>query len=312
VISDTLRLLRWCAYYSLLVICYNIQMRAQSCPEEVISGNRAATVFIKVKKTLKVTGQVEERTGTGFIISASGYVLTSRHVVEADERVDEIEVAGSIGSRKAASSELAVIARNEHDVALLKFADTSKTYSSVVLGKPSDVKVGTTLCAVGFPKQQEFYFASGTMSGEQGALWVTQMPSNPGDSGAPVFLSSGEVVAIKFGGYDDAQNINLLVPMNLAGDLLTKVPDLPDLSISHGSSETIVRGRIVPPQKGKQAKIRVDGEASEAVADEYGGFEIKVHKKSTERARFSVWVDGKQVCDQLQSLSGEVALFLRQ
>jgi len=205
-----------------------IPVRAQSCPERVIRGIRGATVFIKVKKTLKVTGQVEERTGTGFVVSASGYVLTSRHVVEADERVDEVEIDGSIGSRKAPSSELAVIARNEHDVALLKFADTSKIYGSVPLGRPAEVRLGTTLCAVGFPKQQEFYFASGTMSGEQGALWVTQMPSNPGDSGAPVFITSGEVVAIKFGGYDDAQNINLLVPMNLANDLLSLVPDLSD------------------------------------------------------------------------------------
>jgi hypothetical protein len=61
------------------------------------------------------------------------------------------------------------------------------------------------------------------------------MPSNPGDSGAPVFVSSGEVVAIKVGGYDNAQNINLLIPLNLAEGLLIEVPDLP------GKSESIVR-----------------------------------------------------------------------
>ena len=248
------------------------------------------------------------------MISRSGYVLTNRHVVESDVKVEDIEIVGSIGSRNAASSELTVIARNEHDVALLKFADTSKTYSSAVLGKPSDVKVGSELCSEGFPKGQEWFFSEGAMSGTGGerGFWLTQMPSNEGDSGAPVFLSSGEVVAIKVGGYEDLQNVNLVIPMNLAGDLLTKVPDLPDFSISHGSSEMIVRGKIVPPQKGKQAKILVDGEASEAVADEYGRFEIKVHKKSNQSARFLVWVDGKQVCNQLQSLSGEVTLFLRQ
>jgi Trypsin-like peptidase domain len=211
-----------------LLALYAIPAPAQSCSEDVIGRDRAATVFIKVKKTLKVTGQVEERTGTGFVISASGYVLTSRHVVEADERVDEVQIVGAIASREAAVSPLAIIARNEHDVALLKFADTSKKYSNVSLGRPSAVKIGTPLCAISFPMQQEFYFASGTMGGEQGGFWVTQMPSNRGDSGAPVFLTSGEVVAIKVGGYDDAQNINLLVPMNLANDLLSLVPDLSD------------------------------------------------------------------------------------
>jgi len=201
---------------------------AQSCSQDAAIRNRPAAVFIRVKKTLKATGQVQERTGTGFLISRSGYVLTNRHVIEADETVDEIEISGFIASREAVPSRLTVIARNEHDVALLKFADTSKTYATVTLGRPSDVKVGTELCSVSFPKNQEYYFSSGPMSGfgaERG-FWLTQMASNPGDSGAPVFTASGEVVAIKFGGYGDMQNVNLLIPMNLAQDLLILVPDL--------------------------------------------------------------------------------------
>jgi hypothetical protein len=51
------------------------------------------------------------------------------------------------------------------------------------------------------------------------------MPSNPGESGAPVFTASGQVVAIKMGGYDKSQNLNLLVPLNLAQNLLNLVPD---------------------------------------------------------------------------------------
>jgi len=211
---------------ALLGVLYAIPAPAQSCSQDVIGGARAATVFIKVRNTLKVTGQVEERTGTGFVISSSGYVLTSRHVVEADERVDEVQIVGAVASREAPVSRLAIIARNDHDVALLKFADTSKEYHNVILGRPAAVKIGTPLCSISFPLQQEFYFASGTMGGEQSGLWITQMPSNPGDSGAPVFLPSGEVVAIKVGGYDDAQGINHLVPMNLANDLLSLVPDL--------------------------------------------------------------------------------------
>src|SRR6266481_2805641 len=104
---------------------------AQTCPEDVIAQERGATVFIRVKKTLKVTGAVEERFGTGFVISPSGYVLTSRHVIEADDKVDDIEIAGLIGSRRAngcCSSDLKFVAQNEHDVALLKFEDTSKVY----------------------------------------------------------------------------------------------------------------------------------------------------------------------------------------
>lgn len=210
-------------YLAILVgdLC-DLRASAQSCSDEVIKQNRAATVFIKVKKTLKVTGQVEERTGTGFVISPSGYVLTNKHVIEADANLDEIEIAGAIASREAFPSRLIVIQPNQHDVALLKFADTSKTYGVVTLGQVANVKVGTHLCSEGFPANQEYFFAEGPLSstGAERGFWLTQMPSNPGDSGAPVFLTSGEVVAIKVGGYEGLQNVNLLIPMNLAQDLV--------------------------------------------------------------------------------------------
>jgi hypothetical protein len=52
-----------------------------------------------------------------------------------------------------------------------------------------------------------------------------------------VFLPSGKVVAIKVGGYEKLQNVNLLIPINLAQDLLITVPDLssPDSPAGEGS-----------------------------------------------------------------------------
>jgi S1-C subfamily serine protease len=221
------------SFIVLIAILSATPLVAQACSPEVIKHNRDATVFIKVKRTLKVTGQVEERTGTGFIISPSGWVLTTAHLVKADANVDDIQIVGSIASREASSSSrLDFIGGNEHDVALLKFADTSKTYNAVTLGKVSGVDVGAHMCSEGFPQDKEYFFVEGALSGKGGSgkggergYWLTQMPSNPGDSGAPVFLSSGEVIAIKVGGYEGLQDVNLLIPLNLAEDLLISVPD---------------------------------------------------------------------------------------
>jgi hypothetical protein len=104
------------------------------------------------------------------------------------------------------------------------------TYKHVLRGKATDVKVGDNLCSTSFPTDKESFFTDGRMSGTgaEGGLWYTQMPSNAGDSGAPVFLASGKVVAIKVGGYEKLQNVNLVIPINLAQDLLITVPDLPD------------------------------------------------------------------------------------
>lgn len=76
--------------------------------------------------------------------------------------------------------------------------------------------------------------------------------------------------------------------------------------------ETKVTGRLVPPQKGKEVKILVENEKVAAVPDEYGRFTITVHKRSTERARFYVWVNGEQVYDAYEPLSGPVTLVLVQ
>jgi S1-C subfamily serine protease len=77
-------------------------MRAQSCPSEIIQRNRAATVFITAKAMLKQTVAVETHTGSGFVISSSGYVLTSTHVVKSDVKVDDIEIA--LRTRSSASN----------------------------------------------------------------------------------------------------------------------------------------------------------------------------------------------------------------
>jgi S1-C subfamily serine protease len=296
----------------LLSLVYAVSASAQSCSDDVIRQNRAATIFIRVERTLKVTGQVEKSTGTGFVVSPSGYALTNRHVVKRDEKVDEIAIFGSIASPEASPLRLTVLSTNQHDVALLKFADTSITYKNVIFGKAAGVKVGDYLCSISFPADKESFFTDGRMSGTgaDGGFWYTSMPSNPGDSGAPVFLPSGKVVAIKVGGYEKLQNVNLLIPINLAQDLLITVPDLSDVAASTDEAETRVEGRIFPPQNGKRVRILVEGEKGEVAADEYGRFEIVVHKKRTERARFFVWVDGKQVYDELQPLSGGVTLVL--
>lgn len=83
-----------------------------------------------------------------------------------------------------------------------------------------------------------------------------------------------------------------------------------DLALTKESPETKLTGKIVPPEKGKVVKVLVEGENREAVPDEYGRFEMVVHRKNAERIRISVWVDGKQVYDDYQMLPGPVTLLL--
>lgn len=85
---------------------------------------------------------------------------------------------------------------------------------------------------------------------------------------------------------------------------------MPDISLVEVT--TMLTGQILPPPKEKTASILVEGEKSEAVPDQYGRFEILVHRKSAgDRVLISVWVNKKQVYDDYQVLPGPVKLTIR-
>ncbi|HEV2914459.1 MAG TPA: serine protease [Pyrinomonadaceae bacterium] len=202
---------------------------AQSC-QKIYNDNRQSVVSIYVQKTTKSTGAVVELNGTGFIVSEDGYVLTANHVVAQGSSEDEVKVWGSLGSLYETKLQMRVVEQiPNRDIALLQFLNTTTRYKPVIMANPSTVEEGRKLCSIGFSARLslDYHVNDGTLSarsGQQNNWWTTQMPSNYGESGAPVFdVDTEGAVAIKHGGYDDqniGQNVNFLIPMNLARSLL--------------------------------------------------------------------------------------------
>lgn len=197
---------------------------------------RQGVVSINIKKVKKDTGQVTEGNGTGFVVSPAGYVLTADHLVARDPTTDDVKLAGSLGSIYAISTPLRIVDEDKTvDVALLKFLDDSHQYLPVRLGNPWDVSLGAQLCSLGYsiPLHADYRTTVGSLSSLTGQddangvnnLWTTQLPSNVGESGAPVLLLPDKgLVAIKYGGERPgiAQNVNYIIPINLAQPLLWK------------------------------------------------------------------------------------------
>jgi hypothetical protein len=200
---------------------------AQDC-SLAVEMNRGAILYLKAQKTNPQTGAVTIKTGTGFFVSPDGYILTDYHVISADPGWD-VQVAGALGSAEAQQFAVTIIdTDSKEDVALLKVKETNHPWKSVFIGDPNTVTGTATLCSAGFPNndqyQYEFQATQGPLGGKGGPAgrWTTQMPSNPGESGAPVFTIDGIVVALKWGGDSQLQNVNLLTPINLANGLLIK------------------------------------------------------------------------------------------
>jgi S1-C subfamily serine protease len=207
----------------------------QDCTDPA-SHYRQGVVSLSVKRTKKETGRIVEGNGTGFVVSPAGYVLTADHLVAGDPSIDEVMINGAVGSLYAPASPLRIVDEdNRSDVALLKFLDESHQYSPIRLGNPWEVAIGAQLCSLGFsaPLHADYRTTVGSLSSLSGQdtangvnnLWTTQLPSNVGESGAPVLhLPDKGLVAIKYGGErpGTAQNVNYIIPINLAQPLLWK------------------------------------------------------------------------------------------
>jgi serine protease Do len=160
--------------------------------------------------------------GSGFVISADGYILTNAHVVDAADEVvvkltDKREFkAKVIGSDKRT------------DVALIKIEAAGLPVAR--LGDPTRLRVGEWVAAIGSPFGFENTVTAGIVSAKGRSLpqenfvpfIQTDVAINPGNSGGPLFNMKGEVIGInsqifsRSGGY---QGIAFAIPIDVAMDV---------------------------------------------------------------------------------------------
>ncbi|MDH5546786.1 MAG: DegQ family serine endoprotease [Gammaproteobacteria bacterium] len=164
--------------------------------------------------------------GSGFILSADGYVLTNNHVIE-----DADEIIVRLNDRRELNAE--VIGRDERsDLALLKVKATDLPV--VNIGKSKELKVGEWVLAIGSPFGFDYSVTSGIVSAKGRSLpkenYVpfiqTDVAINPGNSGGPLFNLDGEVVGInsqiysRTGGY---MGVSFAIPIDVAMNVVEQL-----------------------------------------------------------------------------------------
>ena len=177
-------------------------------------------------------------TGSGFIVSSEGYVLTNAHVVEDAQRVT---VMLSSGEELDA---IIVGADTQTDVAVLKVEkDGLKALS---LGNSDDVRVGEFVLAIGNPLDLEtltntltYGIVSATnrqitIDGHTNEYVQTDAAINYGNSGGPLLNLNGEVIGMNSAksvtaGYDaygnavSAEGIGFALPINTVVEIMQKL-----------------------------------------------------------------------------------------
>ncbi len=138
-----------------------------------------------------------ESLGSGFIVSADGYVLTNNHVIE-----DADEIIVRLSDRREFAA--CLVGSDHHsDIALLKI-ESQTPLPAVKLMVPTHLKVGEWVLAIGSPFGFEHSVTAGIVSAKGRSLpsesYVpfiqTDVAINPGNSGGPLFNLDGEVVGV--------------------------------------------------------------------------------------------------------------------
>lgn len=195
--------------------------------------------------------QVPRGVGSGFFISADGYVLTNHHVVK-----DADDIYVTLTDRREFKAK--VIGSDERtDVALIKIEATGMT--PLKIGDPNQLRKGEWVVAIGSPFGLDSTVTAGIVSakgrdtGDYLPFIQTDVAVNPGNSGGPLLNMRGEVVGInsqiisRSGGF---MGISLSIPID---DAMRVVDQL-------RTTGRVTRGRI-----GVQI-----GEVTKEVADAIG------------------------------------------
>ena len=155
--------------------------------------------------------------GSGFILSADGYVMTNAHVIDGADEVlvtltDKREFKAKVLGADAST-----------DVAVLKIEGANLPY--LVLGSSDKIRVGEWVIAIGSPFNLENTVTAGIISAKQRdtgdylALIQSDVAVNPGNSGGPLINMRGEVIGINSqiatlsGGYN---GISFAIPIDEA------------------------------------------------------------------------------------------------
>ena len=173
--------------------------------------------------------------GSGFIITADGYILTNYHVIEDAYKANlNINVIMHDGTRYPAQI---VGVEADNDVAVLKI--DASGLNAATLGNSDSLRVGDTVYAVGNPLGElEFSMTTGHVSakdrsivtesaGDSITMFQIDAAVNSGNSGGPVYNARGEVVGIVTAKYRSSgvEGIGFAIPISdavaIAQDLVT-------------------------------------------------------------------------------------------
>lgn len=296
-------------------------------PAQIYKDNVGAVVGISSESTTyNVFGQRSETasSGTGFVVTADGEILTNYHVVEGAHTLTVTMYDGRSYDAEVLGYEA------ESDIALLKI--DARDLQTVTIGDSDALVAGDEVAAIGNPLGELTYSITvGFLSAKDRAVNTDGTPINmmqidaainPGNSGGPLFDLNGSVVGITTAKYSGTmgtgatiEGIGFAIPIN---DALNIIDDLREngtvlnrayigINVSKVTDEQKASGlpdgafvmSVVPDGRGEKAGLlagdvitAVDGTA---VKDNYGLTQALKSYRGGDKAVLTVYRGGKSL-----------------
>lgn len=240
-----------------VVLAANVDGNKELTASEVYAANLASVVGINGNVTTNIWGQTVSNavSGSGFVISSDGYIITNYHVVKD---VSNITVFFS----DETSYDASVVGGDEdNDIAVLKI--DAEGLQPVVLGNSGSIEVGENVYAIGNPLGElTFTMTGGLVSAKDRSVTnsdgtamnmiQTDTAINSGNSGGPLFDRYGQVIGIvsaklsgSGGSSASIEGLGFAIPINDVRDMITSiiqngyVAGKPNLGIIMGNADSL-------------------------------------------------------------------------
>ena len=213
----------------------SIDTSKQMTAAEVYAGNVNSTVGITTQVTTNFWGYTTQSaaSGSGFIYSADGYIITNYHVIESASSIKVTLYDGK-------SYDAQLVGYDEsNDVAVLKI--DAKDLTPVTIGDSDNLNVGDSVIAIGNPLGElTFSLTSGAVSALDREVTMsnnvtmeliqTDCAINSGNSGGALFNLYGEVIGITNAKYSGSSgsgasidNIGFAIPINSVRSIVDSI-----------------------------------------------------------------------------------------
>jgi Do/DeqQ family serine protease len=211
--------------------------------------------------------RLERGTGSGFIISADGRILTNAHVVDGADKVQVILKDGRKFQGK-------VLGKDElTDVAVVQIQ--ANNLPIVALGNSDQLQPGEWAIAIGNPLGLDNTVTTGIISatgrssnligaGDKRVSYIqTDAAINPGNSGGPLLNARGEVIGMNTAIIQGAQGLGFAIPINTAQRI---------------SSQLIATGKVQHPYLGIQMQALTPELKENINSDPNSGLDVDTDK----------------------------------